>query len=156
MLSIRQATAEDLILLPASAKLGELQNPADPNSVGGVGPTGALLDSDVLIPSEIQAIDTARTAYNVTIKAAVDNDPNLIFLDAAALMKQLNESGIDYGNGSINSDFATGGAFSLDGVHPTARGYAVTANEIINVINTGFNANVHKVDPATFPTVFLK
>ena len=151
---LRQATADDLVLLPAASIIGTLNDPMDPASVIGVGfPLG---DESVLIPSELEAIDAAKTAYNVTIKAAADNDPNLIFLDAAVLMKQLSESGISYGNGSINADFATGGAFSLDGVHPTARGYAVTANEIINVINTGFNANVHKVDPATFPTVFLK
>jgi hypothetical protein len=41
-------------------------------------------------------------------------------------------------------------------VHPTARGYAVIANAIVDTINTGFSANVHKVDPATYPTVFLK
>ena len=32
--------------------------------------------------------------------------------------------------------------FSLDGVHPNARGYAVIANEIIKVINEHYNANL--------------
>ena len=31
--------------------------------------------------------------------------------------------------------FASGNLFSLDGVHPTPRGYAVVANEFIRVIN---------------------
>jgi len=151
---LRQATADDLVVLTASSIIGTLNDPMDPTSVIGVGfPLG---DKDVLIPSEIAAIDTARTAFNTTIKSTADADANLVFLDAAALMTQLSDSGISYGNGSINADFATGGAFSLDGVHPTARGYAVIANEIVSVINTGFNANVYKVDPATYPTVFLK
>ncbi|MBE9563991.1 MAG: G-D-S-L family lipolytic protein [Proteobacteria bacterium] len=143
--SWRHAKGNDLIVLPAAATI----------QAGG-GTMVPLADADVLISLEINAVNVARKAYNATIKDTADNDPNLVFLDAAALIKQLNDSGIDYGNGSIKADFVTGGAFSLDGIHPTARGYAVTANEIINVINTGFNANVHKVDPATYPTVFLK
>jgi hypothetical protein len=150
---LRQATAEDLVLLTAASTIGELNDPMDPAPVIGVGfPLG---DELVLIPSEIEAINTARTAYNVTIKAAADADPNLVFVDAAAILAELT-SGLSYGNGSITADFATGGGFSLDGVHPTARGYAVIANSIIDAINTGFDANVYKVDPATYPTVFLK
>ena len=102
------------------------------------------------------AIDTARTAYNDAIKTLADGSENRLYLDAAALLTQLSESGINYGNGSITADFATGGGFSLDGVHPTARGYAVIANAIVDAINSGFNANVYKVDPANYPTVFLK
>lgn len=152
--SVRQATANDLVVLLASSKIGTEDTPGDPTTVWGLGK--ALEDGDVLISSEIEAINTARTAYNVTIKAAADSDANLVFFDAAAVMVELSTSGISYGTGSINADFATGGAFSLDGVHPTARGYAVIANSIVEVINTGFNANVYKVDPGTYPTVFLK
>lgn len=154
LLSMRQATAADLILLTSASKIGTEASPGNPASVWGVGVP--LEDADVLIPSEIAAIDTARTAYNATIKAAADADTNLVLYDAAAALKQLAESGIDFGTGSITSAFATGGGFSLDGVYPTARGYAVVANGIIDVINTGFNANVYKVDPAAYPTVFLK
>lgn len=152
--NMRQATASDLIILPTSSKIGTEDTPGDPTTVWGLGK--ALEDGDVLIPSEIAAIDAARTDYNATIKATADADANLVLFDAAALMTQLSESGINYGTGSITADFATGGGFSLDGVHPTARGYAVIANSVIDAINSGFNANVHKVDPATFPTVFLK
>ena len=154
LLSMRQATASDLVVLPASSKIGTEATPGDPTTVWGLGTP--LEDGDVLIPSEIAAIDTARTAFNVTIQAAADADANLVYLDAAALLVQLSESGINFGTGSITSEFATGGGFSLDGVHPTARGYAVIANAVVDLINSGFNANVYKVDPATYPTVFLK
>ena len=154
LLSMRQATASDLVVLPASSKIGTEATPGDPTTVWGLGTP--LEDGDVLIPSEIAAIDTARTAFNVTIQAAADADVNLVYLDAAALLVQLSESGINFGTGSITSEFATGGGFSLDGVHPTARGYAVIANAVVDTINSGFNANVYKVDPATYPTVFLK
>jgi len=159
LVNMRHATASDLIVLPAGGFIGtEL-----PNSSAVTPPAGKpwglgtpLGDEDVLIPSEIAEISTAQTAFNAKIKAVADANPNFVFLDAAAIMAELSTTGIDYGTGSINADFATGGAFSLDGVHPTARGYAVIANLIVDAINTGFNANVHKVDPATFPTVFLK
>lgn len=154
LIQMRQATASDFLVLPSSSKIGTEAIMGDPNSVWGVGVP--LEDSDVLVPQEVTLIDTARTAFNTTIKDAADADANLLFLDAAALMTQLSESGINYGNGSITADFATGGGFSLDGVHPTARGYAVIANSVVDVINSGFSANVYKVDPATYPTVFLK
>jgi len=159
LVNMRHATASDLVVLPAGGFIGT----EDENSAGVTPPAGKpwglgtpLGDEDVLIPSEIAAISTAQTAFNTKIKAVADANPNFVFLDAAAIMAELSTTGIDYGTGSINADFATGGAFSLDGVHPTARGYAVIANLIVDAINTGFNANVHKVDPATFPAVFLK
>jgi len=154
LINMRQATAEDLLVLTTSSKIGTLADPNDPNSAWGIGVP--LVDADVLIPSEILAIDTARTAYNVTIQAAADADSNLIYVDAAALMAELDATGIDYGTGFVDSTYATGGAFSLDGVHPTARGYAIVANSIIDEINSGFNANVPRVDPGSFTAIFVK
>ncbi len=154
LVNMRQANENDLILLTAASVIGTEAVPGDETTVFGVGiPLG---DELVLIPSELSAIGTARSAFNGTIKAIADDDPNLVFVDAANLMGVLKQSGIDYGTGSISSDFATGGAFSLDGVHPTARGYSVIANAIIDEINSGFDANVYKVDPANYTTVFLK
>ncbi|RDH83131.1 MAG: G-D-S-L family lipolytic protein [endosymbiont of Galathealinum brachiosum] len=150
--SIRQANANDLLVLTTSSKIGT--EDTGPTAVWGV--SQPLEDSDVLIPSEIQAIETARLAFNATIQAAADADENLVFFDSAAVMAGIQASGYDYGTGSVASTYATGGAFSLDGVHPTARGYAIIANEIIDVINTGFGANIPPVDPGERTTIFLK
>jgi len=150
--SMRQATADDLLVLTTSSKIGT--EDTGPTAVWGV--SQPLEDGDVLIPSEIQAIETARTAFNATIKAAADANDNLIHVDSAALMAGIQSTGYDYGTGSVTSTYATGGAFSLDGVHPTARGYAVVANEIIAAINTGFGANIPPVDPGERTTIFLK
>jgi lysophospholipase L1-like esterase len=153
--SMRQATANDLIPLEVAPIIGTLADPLNPNSAWGVGVP--LLDEHMLIPSEIQTMRTAITAYNDAIKAAADADANLIMVDAKALFDELTANGgIDYGTGSVNADFATGGFFSLDGVHPTARGSAVLSNEIIDTINAGFNANVFHVYPGDYSTVFLK
>ena len=150
----RQATKRDYIVLPASTKIGKEATPGDPRTIWGVGM--ALLDSDVLTEFEYGQVEVARKAYNKTIKAAADADRDLLFFNASTMFAQLNEEGISYGSGGVTSEFGTGGAFSLDGVHPTARGYAVTANEIFKVINEGFNAYIPPVDPNKYTTVFYQ
>ena len=64
-------------------------------------------------------------------------------------------NGAFYNGGVLTSTYVTGGAFSLDGVHPSPRGYAFTANTIIDVINTTYNASIPKVDIGTYGTVTL-
>jgi len=150
--SMRQATADDLILLPASSTIGTADE-NDPTLIYGL--SDPLVDGDVLIPSEILAIDTARQAYNATIKSFADESEDLVLMDAAALLDSLPD-GIDYGTGYVDGTYATGGAFSLDGVHLTARGYAIIANEIMISIENGFGANLPAVDPGTFTTIFIK
>lgn len=49
----------------------------------------------------------------------------------------------------MNGDYITGGLFSLDGVHPTSRGYAILANKFIDVINTKFNAEIPMINVST-------
>lgn len=154
LVNMRQATVNDLIVLPTRSKIGTLADPNNPLSAIGVAvPLG---DADVLIKSEIDTINTARTAYNLIIKAAADANANLAFFDASALLTQLKANGINYGTGDIAATYATGGGFSLDGVHPTARGYSVVANAILDTINAVFNSSIPKVDPGTYTTIFLK
>ena len=83
-------------------------------------------------------------------------NPDLLFLDADALLVELNNTGILYGSGGVSSTFAQGGYYSLDGIHPTARGNAVIANEIFKVINAGFDAYIPPVDPSDYTTVFYQ
>lgn len=152
--NIRQATANDWIVLKASPKIGTESVPGNPATIWGVGT--ALLDTDVLSEYEVGLVETARTAYNATIKAAADADPNLLLFDANAFFTELNTTGILYGSAGISSTFAQGGAFSLDGVHPTARGYAVIANEMFKVINGGFGGYIPPVNPSDYSTVFYQ
>ena len=63
------------------------------------------------------------------------------FVDANAKMKELSsQSGIQYNGVKYTATFVTGGAFSLDGVHLTGRGYAVIANEFIKAINKTYKS----------------
>ena len=154
LISMRQANPDDYILLPTSSKLGEEQIPGNPTTIWGV--SNPLLDGDVLTASEVVIIEGERPAYNATIKAAADADPDLLLFDADAFFTELNTNGILYGSGGISSTFAQGGAFSLDGVHPTARGYAVIANEMFKVINAGFGGYIPPVNPSDYSTVFYQ
>ncbi|MEM7209756.1 MAG: G-D-S-L family lipolytic protein [Pseudomonadota bacterium] len=152
--SIRQATADDLIVLPASATIGTLADPMNPASVIGVGV--ALGDGDVLTASEIALVAAANTAYNTTIAGIAAGNPDLVLFDAAAIFADIAVNGIDYGSGIATTTFATGGLFSLDGVHPTARGYAILSNLIMETIENEFGAVLQRVDPGAYTTTFVE
>lgn len=151
--NLRQALPTDLILLTSG--VGTRTDPNDPLTTIGV--TVAVEDSDVLTALEIENIENARESYNMTIDTLANNSVDLALFDAAALLADLNDGdGISYGTGNVDSTFATGGAFSLDGVHPTARGYAIIANGIIDTMNTAFNADLPRTDPGNFTEVFFE
>ncbi|HSP40355.1 MAG TPA: hypothetical protein VLN46_02905, partial [Gillisia sp.] len=118
------------------------------NAVSGI------KDKDALDEEEIENITIATAAYNATIKSLADTK-GLVYVDARALLNQVAQGGIRFDGGSLTSTFVTGGAFSLDGVHPTPRGYAAIANEIIDQINTTYNATVPKVNIGNYNTVTL-
>ena len=146
---LRQATNEDLIPLTTSTFLGTLVD-NNPTLINGV--SVPLGDQHVLTEGEQVMIATATAAYNATIKALAD-EKNLAFLDANTLLSQLSETGIPYDGGMLTATFASGGAFSLDGVHLTPRGYALVANEMIDAINETYHASVPKVNIGAYPTV---
>jgi lysophospholipase L1-like esterase len=151
----RPATDDDFILLPSLSKLGDDDtDPGNPLAKWGV--TLPLEDADVLTKTEDDGLEAVRAAYNVVIKAEADAEPDILFFDAAALLEELDSTGISYGSGGISSAYIQGGGFSADGIHPTARGYAVIANEISKVINEGFDAFIPPVDPSDYSTVFYQ
>ena len=147
---IRQATPDDLFVLTSSSIIGTLADPSNPNSVIGVGvPVG---DQYVLIPEEQAMIATAQASYNATIQGLAQAN-GLAFVDARAILNQLAESGIAFDAGTLTSTFATGGAFSLDGVHPTPRGYAYLANQAIAAINETYGSTLPMVNVGDYGTV---
>ncbi|MBC9797957.1 G-D-S-L family lipolytic protein [Sinomicrobium weinanense] len=151
MPKIRQTTPEDLIVLTAQTHIG--QDPDDPSIIHGV--SVPLEDQWVLTPEEQLLVSNAQTQYNATIKALA-GQYELAFVDARAMMAQAAETGIPYDGGVLTSAYATGGAFSLDGVHPTAKGYALVANAFIEAINETYNSTIPGVNPGAYPDVFVK
>jgi hypothetical protein len=106
----------------------------------------------VLELDEVEAISRAANSYNATIKAAA-NDHGLAFVDAKEKQRLLATGGIYIDGTTYTSEFGTGGAFSLDGVHPSTRGYAIIANDFIDAINNRYGSTIPKVNVNSFPTV---
>jgi len=149
---LRQATSDDLVVLPASSVLGSVPDPSNP--LGVVGVSIPLENQWVLTTTEQARVAAAGAAYNATIEGlAAANE--LGYGDMKSALADVAANGAAYNGGLLTSTYVTGGAFSLDGVHPTPRGYAFTANTIIDVINTTYNASIPKVDIGTYGTVTL-
>jgi hypothetical protein len=116
---LRQANAGDLMLLTAASVLGTTPDPSNPTGVIGV--SIPVANQFVLTSTERGRVSVATAAYNATIQAlAAAKD--LGFVDARAALAEVANSGVAYNGGVLTSQFVTGGAFSLDGVHPTPRG----------------------------------
>lgn len=164
---VREATAEDLFVLPSSSVIGTVNTSSVANLVGQGLPQNLagqfsvegislpLEDKWVLIPSEQEELATATAAFNATI-ANVAGGAGLGLVDANALLDQLASGGITDGSFTLTSRLVTGGAFSLDGIHPTARGYALLANEFMKAIDatygSNFEASGNMVDLGNYPT----
>ena len=153
LINIRQATAEDLLVLTARTFIGTLANPDDPTTANGI--AVPLADQWVLTPQEQDAIETALTAYNQTIQGLA-TQYDLAFVDANSLLNELRATGFPQSNGSVvTATFATGGGFSLDGVHPSPRGYAILANAFVAAINEKYGSNLPGVDPVDFTGLYI-
>lgn len=164
----RHATSADLLVLPSRVIIGKVNTSATaPFNVNGV--TLPLADNWVLIPSELTAIANATAAYNASI-VSIAASKNIAVADMNLIMNKL-ITGLRTESGSIYSAYYFGQTpnnlsgflspsqtegeilFSLDGVHPNARGYAVIANEIIKVINAKYKSNLPLHNPTYFPGI---
>jgi len=134
----RQATADDLLVLTSSSFIGTLADPSNPLSVNGVGV--ALADQWVVTPEEQLAIKTATDAYNATIEATASANPNVALVDFKAVLEEAS-MGIMFDDYTLTTSLVTGGLISLDGVHLTARGYALMANKIMAAMDADFGTN---------------
>ncbi|HOZ52196.1 MAG TPA: SGNH/GDSL hydrolase family protein [Chitinophagaceae bacterium] len=143
---MRHATAADYILITT---------PGDSLSCGlwGTNPTKPLKDQYVLDNSEVLDIAAATTQYNISIQNLATKY-NLAFVDIRSFLKTV-KSGLVYNGVSFNTAFVSGGSFSLDGVHPTPRGYALIANEFIKSINTTYKSTLPLVNPIQFNGVIF-
>ena len=149
---LRQVKSDDLVVLTASSVLGTVPDPSNP--LGIVGVSLPLPNSLVLSSTEQARVATAGASYNAIIEGlAAANE--LGYGDMKSALADVAANGASYNGGLLTSTYVTGGAFSLDGVHPSPRGYAFTANTIIDVINTTYNASIPKVDIGTYGTVTL-
>ncbi|MBV7268828.1 G-D-S-L family lipolytic protein [Winogradskyella luteola] len=138
LVSMRQATEDDLIVLPASSFIGTEAVPGNPQTVNGV--AIPLEDKWVLTPEEQDEITVATQAYNASILAAASAN-GLALVDLNSILEQASTMGIVFDEFNLNTDLVFGGLVSLDGIHLTARGYALMANSFLEAIDATYGSN---------------
>lgn len=163
----RQANADDLLVLPSRSIIATLNEEAfatlqglglPPESAGQLainGITYPLEDKWVLTPEEQTAVITATAKFNTTIEALA-TQYDLGFVDANSFLQEIGDSGLKLSDGStVTATYGTGGGFSLDGVHPSPRGYALLANEFLKVIEAKYGANLPPIDPLEYTGLYI-
>ena len=148
----RQATAEDLLVLTSSGVIATLNEehfaalvglgvPAETAgslSVNGI--TYPMADKWVLTASETQQVINATDAYNATIDVLVASK-GLAKVDLNGILQNASNGGVTFDSFSMSTDLVFGGLVSLDGIHLTARGYALMANEFLAAIDAQYGSN---------------
>jgi len=142
--NIRAATSDDLIVLSA----------ADTVKAGaGSSPSNNLMNELVLDTYEIQECQQRTIELNTEIKRlAAEKDFALV--DMYEFMKTLGP-GFTLSGIEMSIKYIEGGTFSLDGIHPNPRGYAVVANKWIEAINENYGSNIPLVDIGAYRGVVL-
>jgi len=136
----RHATPNDLVVLSASSEIGNPVTGAPaPINVNGI--SFPLADNWVLTPEEQAAIRTAVDAYNATIADIASANDNIALVDLNTILTQAATVGISFDDYTLSSGLITGGLVSLDGIHLTARGYALMANKFLEAIDAEFGTN---------------
>ncbi len=128
----------------------------DTTQAFGLSEKNPIPDALVLDTDEIQTAEQATASFNASIAAAVARHSSQFALaDVNGLLKMVRASdasgGTELYGVNFSTMFVTGGLFSLDGVHPTSRGYAVLANEFLKAVNNKFNADYPMIDVTTIP-----
>ena len=153
LISMRQATKADLLVLPAMSFIGTEAVPGNPLSINGV--AVPLADKWVLTPEEQLNIKTATDLYNQTIET-VANQYNLAIVDFKSILQTASATGYSDSKYTFSTKLVTGGLISLDGVHLTSRGYAVMANAFLKAIDAKYGSNFIaagvKADAGDYPT----
>lgn len=134
--TIRQLKKGELLLLSIS-----------PDSVRCFGkgtPQNPIASRYVLDSAEVSKIKSATIAFNNKLKSAA-TVKNLAFADMYSFFNRLSTAyefnGVGYSNAYLKNSF-----FSIDGINPCSKGYAIIANEFIQVINARYNSNLPQVD----------
>ncbi len=145
----RAATNADLIML--TFKTAQLGAAVNGGILYGLSPTNPLLSKEVLDVNEAAKVKDYINSYNTTIKAVAAAN-NLPVFDSYTLLNQL-KTGITQDGVNLNTNFISGGFFSLDGVHFTPRGNAFVTDEIIKVINAKYGSTMPALDISSYNTV---
>jgi hypothetical protein len=139
---VRQSVPGELILMTI---------PRDSITCAGWGSIKPIPRQYVLTTDELQNMRNAVTRYNDHIRQLCQLR-GLAYVDMNSFFKTL-ASGMAYNGIEYSTEYISGGAFSLDGVHMNARGNALVANYVINTINNYYHSTVPLTDANKYPGV---
>ena len=143
----RAATDSDLLTLTAQSYIA-----ANPGI--GATPSNAIPSQYVLDPIEqTEILNRTTQLNNIIAKTARQN--KLALADINTFFNGIAAQGVVTNAVNNSATFATGNIFSLDGVHPTPKGYALVANEFIRVINAYYGSTVPSVAPNNYRGVLF-
>ena len=142
----------DYILLTTSGVIGTTQAGA-PAPFNTVGVSYPMQDNTTLTAFEAAEVKTATDAFNTTIQS-IAASKGLAFVDVNPTLNQIATTGIVVNNYSLSSTYITGGMFSLDGFHPSPRGYALISNLFMKAINTTYNSNFKGVNLGNYRILY--
>lgn len=114
----------------------------------GLHPGNPIASNWVLDPAEQTLIRTRTNEYNALIKE-IAAQKKLALVDIDDLLSQYYTPKMVNG-AAVSTAFITGNLFSLDGIHLTPMGNAITANAFIKAINQQYKASVPIANIAHF------
>ncbi len=103
----------------------------------------------LLYPSEVSLLKARGAEYNAQIKALAEGAGYKVF-DVSALLGDIAAHGRDFGGIILTSSYLSGGVFSYDGVHPSATGYAIVADALVQFVNASYGTSLPRVDIAAY------
>ncbi|TNF45619.1 MAG: hypothetical protein EP305_13475 [Bacteroidetes bacterium] len=136
---VRQMVPGELLLLNV---------PLDSVKCHKMGSVFPLRDEFILTLDEQQEIRTAVEGYNESL-VNMANSKGFAVVREDYFYKSIS-TGIVYNGVSLNAQFVSGGAYSLDGLRLNPRGNALLANEYIRAINQKYNARIPYADPIKY------
>ncbi len=110
-------------------------------------PNALVLDAD-----EQTKCTDAINASNTTI-ATLASANGAAVVDFFAFFNNVARSAYSLAGESYTTAYISGGLFSLDGVHPSTRGYGIVANEYIKAMNSKFGMSIPLVDISQLPGI---
>jgi lysophospholipase L1-like esterase len=144
---VREGTNKDYLLLPNNL------NTLNLNSLAAKGTDIAApwTDAEVLDSDEVAIAQKAVLTFNeiLTLEA---KERNLALVDAFSFLNKL-KNGITENGETVDASYISGGIFSLDGAHLTAKGNAFTANEYIKAINAYYKTSIPLLDTKLYKGV---
>ena len=157
LLTLKGLTYTSYLGLPSGQWYRDNKYPALPPGIDttkpfGLHPQNPWPDALTLDADEQTAAATAIQNFNSTI-ASVASANGAVLQDFYTFFNTVAANGYELAGETYTVAYLEGGLFSLDGVHPTSRGYGIVANEYIKTMNKSFGMSIPLVDITTLPGI---